>query len=367
MNGICVRFLLAALVLSVWYAAARPVLAYDDHSYNYIDKTVMDTNDNKTWCITSGAAGMQAQARAMAKALGRACTMKTIALRQPFASVPNEIYNFWPKRWIVPYALDKSSDRLDAPYPELVISCGRYGAAIAAGLRGIYPSAKYINIQDPHMSPKHFDVVVPMEHDHMSGANVISTHYALHAITPDVLDAARAQYAEKFSMYAQPRVAVLLGGSTNKYTFTPEAMAKVVMALQRFLSQTNASLLITPSRRTGEVNASMLHALTGKYKERVYVYDGVGENPYFGMLALADAIIVTNDSVNMMTEAAATGKPIYILPMPGHEDTRPSRFAELLIREGVARPLSNKLESWSYPVSDEMARLAAEVKKRLGI
>ncbi len=86
-----------------------------------------------------------------------------------------------------------------------------------------------------------------------------------------------------------------------------------------------------------------------------------------GMLALAETIIVTNDSVNMMSEAHATGKPLYILPLPGHANTKPARFAETLIRSGIARPLGSKLENWNYPVEDEMARLAAEVKAALGL
>ena len=360
-------FLFAALVAFILYMVGPPDPATSSGNYNFAYGTAMTTNDNKTWCITNGAIGMQAQTRAIAQALGRKCTMKNVYVREPFASIPNEVYNWWPKRYILPYVLDKTSDSLEGPYPELIISCGRYGAMVATALRALHPSAKYINIQDPRMNSKYFDLVIPMEHDHMTGENVIPIRYALHTITPESLAEAHTKFAKKFSVYSEPRVAVLLGGSTNKYDFTTEAMAKVVMSLQRLLSQTTASLLITPSRRTGDKRIEMLKALTGKYKERVYVYDGVEENPYMGMLAFADYIVVTNDSVNMMSEAAATGKPVYILPMPGHENTKPSRFSEMLIREGIARPLGSKLESWSYPIPNEMLRLAEEVKKRLGI
>ena len=91
------------------------------------------------------------------------------------------------------------------------------------------------------------------------------------------------------------------------------------------------------------------------------------KNPYMGMLALADYVIVTNDSVNMMSEAAATGKPVYIMSLPGHSGTKQARFADGLIHDGIARPLAGKLESWHYEVSDEMEKLAAEVKRRLAL
>ena len=105
-------------------------------------------------------------------------------------------------------------------------------------------------------------------------------------------------------------------------------------SLEDYRQKSGATLLVTPSRRTGEVQTAMLQSAFPM--PGAYVYDGKGENPYLGLLALADTIIVTDDSVNMMTEACATGKPVYILPLPGHRDTKPARFAKGLIDQGFA-------------------------------
>jgi uncharacterized protein len=253
-----------------------------------------------------------------------------------------------------------------APYPDMLITCGRRAALVAMGLKAHLPELRAIHIQDPQMDPRYFDLVVAMQHDKVTGPNVIKTRFALHAITPAVLADARKKFERVFAAYPGPRVAVLIGGSTNKYTLDTPAMKQVIVSLQELLKQAQGSLLITPSRRTGDDNIRMLREAFSN-NSRVYIYDFASENPYMGMLALGDCIVVTNDSVNMMSEAHATGKPLYILPLPGHADTKPARFAEELIAEGIARQAGAPLEQWPYTTSDEMELLAQEVAERLAL
>jgi len=222
----------------------------------------------------------------------------------------------------------------------------------------------FIHIQDPQMPARHFDLVVAMAHDKVVADNVIKTVYALHRVTPEALAQARAQFEPQYAAYASPHIAVLLGGSTNKYTLTQEAMAQVVAQLKAVLAQTEGALLITPSRRTGEANIAMLRqAFAGD--ARVYMYDFVSENPYMGLLACADMLVVSDDSVNMMSEAHATGKPIYLLKLPGHANTKPSRFGQMLEKEGAARALEPALVRWTYRKSHEMEWLAQQLQDAL--
>jgi len=309
------------------------------------------------WGITSGGAGMVAQVRALAATLGVEPEMKKTQLRAPFVYLPNRAFTGPLASLVVPL--------LEAPlsplWPQLVISCGRRAAAVALGIQARAPQTRFIHIQDPHIDSRHFDLVVAMAHDRITGPNVIKTRFALHAITSARLDEARQYFAPQFDDFPSPRVAVLLGGSTNKYRLRPPAMQEMILKLQQLLHYSGASLLITPSRRTGAENVALLKQAFAS-DERVYIYDGREENPYMGMLALADAIIVTDDSVNMMSEAHATGKPLYLLPMPGHADTKPARFAQKLLQDGIAREIGKTLERWDYPRSDEMAQLAEKIK-----
>ena len=317
------------------------------------------------WGLTTGNAGMVAQVKALAHALGMEPQMKLVDIKPALAWVPGSVAAR-VRPWILPHFLDSKSDALEAPWPEIVISCGRRAAMVAMGLRAKAPLVKFIHIQDPQGGACIFDLVVAMEHDKINAANVIKTRYALHSILPERLRDAAEAFAPQFAAYAKPHVAVLLGGSTNKYTLGKEAFAQVVVALQQLLQRMEGSLLITPSRRTGEENIAMLRQCFAG-NPRAYVYDFESNNPYMGMLALADAFIVTNDSVNMMSEARATGKPLYLLPLRGHTDTKPARFAQMLLAEGSARLLGNRIEKWSYPVADDMGQLAQEVKRRLGL
>lgn len=317
------------------------------------------------WGVTDGSAGTMAQVKALAEALGLKPVMKRVKIKPYYAWLPNAFYN--GKAWRrLKNAPGHFSDDLSPPWPEIVISCGRRGALAALALKARGASARLVHIHDPQMKPKHFDLIVAMAHDKAAGDNVIKTHFAMHNITKELLADAAKKFAKRFSLYPKPYVALLFGGSTNKYTLKEKRMHDVITELQRLVNNISGSLLMTTSRRTGGDNLRLLlDAFPRARESRTYIYDGIGENPYLGMLALADHIVVTDDSVNMMSEAVATGKPVYILKLPGHENTKPARFAEKLIKEGIARPLESKLESWSYTAENETAKVAAEIRRRL--
>lgn len=312
--------------------------------------------------ITDGSAGMNAQVRALAHALNVELDMKTIALKRPWKYLPNILYQGRVSK-VLSHAL-ADSNVVVPPCPDIIISCGRKGALVAAALKAAHHEIRAICIQDPQMSPAMFDLVVAMGHDKVVADNVIKTTYALHSITPELLEVARGTFAGRFEPYPKPHRAVLLGGSTNKYTLTPKRMKRVIDALERMLAD-NGSLLITPSRRTGEKNIAQLRAhFSGN--NRVYIYDFVEPNPYLGLLALADDITVTNDSVNMMSEAYATGKPLHIVRLCGHTNTKPSRFGEMLVAKGSAKWRSDGGATAHAP-ENEMATLAEAIKMRLSL
>lgn len=307
---------------------------------------------NVCWGVTDGSAGMAAQVRSLALAMGLQPEMKVISLKKPWAWLPNIFYDGWLLKFVLPCALDKTNDGIFGSGSPLktrmtIISCGRKAALVAAAIKKSQPDVKVIHIQDPQMSPGYFDVVVAMEHDKITGANVIKTRFALHSINKEVLDEARGKFEPLFAGFVRPQIAVLIGGSTNKYTMTKSRMTALIGNLQARLAA-GGSLLITTSRRTGEENiAALKQAFSGN--KNVYIYDGSGENPYMGLLACADEIMVTNDSVNMMSEAFATGKKVSIINLEGHQNTKPAHFAEMI---------KNSPPMAGY----EMEKLAGQVK-----
>jgi mitochondrial fission protein ELM1 len=320
------------------------------------------------WGITDGSAGMAAQVKALAASVGVDVEMKVVRIKKPWVKLPNIFYSTPLRHLVLPLFIERGCDTLEGPWPDMIISCGRRAAIVTSALKSKIAAQQkekvpyFIHIQDPQMHPRHFDMVVAMAHDKVQADNVIKTQFALHQLTPVALAEARQHWEQQFAHYRKPLVAVLLGGSTNKYTLTTEAIDRVVVLLERLLKNMDGSLLITPSRRTGEENIARLRAAF-EGNDRVYLYDFESENPYMGMVALADAFIVTNDSVNMMSEAAATGKPVHIIAFAGHSGTKPSRFAGRMIRSGVARPLGARLETWEYKLDNEMLTIAETIRQ----
>ncbi len=313
----------------------------------------------RCWVLSDGKAGAETQSLGLAEALGLVPEVKRLAVRAPWRWLP-------PALWLAPLAAPGSGGAgLAPPWPDLVIACGRLTAAPAAALRRAGRGAiRAIQIQDPQLDLRHFDLVVAPAHDRLAGANVLTTLGALHRATPGRLAAAAARLTPRLEALPQPRVAVLIGGDSKVHRMTPKIARRLGRDLAALARTRGAGLMVTVSRRTGlEAAAALRTALQGVAAD---FWDGRGENPYFGYLGLADAVLVTEDSVTMASEAAATGKPVHVISLAGGS-AKFRRFHQALREAGVTRPFAGKLDSWSYAPLDETARVAAAVRERLDI
>lgn len=309
------------------------------------------------WVITDGKAGMESQCVGLAEALGIEPMVKRTRLRSPWRQLSPSILRNAPAR-----ALSIRGDGLGPPWPDLLIASGRQSVlpSLLVGRESAGRTFR-IQIQDPAIDPMRFDLIVVPRHDRLRGPNVIVTRGALHRVNAARLDSARAAFAARLAHLPHPRIAVLVGGDNDVFRLTPEITSKLADDLLA-LSQGGASLLVTPSRRTGPGNEAILREkLAGVTGE---VWDGGGENPYFGYLAYADAILVTEDSVNMVSEAVATGRPVHLIALSGGSP-KFRRFRTSLEAEGVVRPFNGTIEQWSYPIVDDMSAVAAAVREKL--
>jgi mitochondrial fission protein ELM1 len=160
----------------------------------------------------------------------------------------------------------------------------------------------------------------------------------------------------------RPILSVLIGGTNKAYRLSLQRLGEIAEVLADILRAGGGSALVTPSRRTGEAGLALLRdRLKGRSAS---IWDGSGENPYFAYLALADAFLVTADSVSMISEAAATGKPVHILGLDGG-NAKFSRFHAAMQAAGVTRPFVGRIESWSYPILDDTARAGAALRTLL--
>jgi mitochondrial fission protein ELM1 len=309
------------------------------------------------WIVTDGRAGIENQALGLGEALERRAPVrlftKRIRLRTPWN---------WLPAGMVPaprHALSIGSDHLEPPWPDIMIGCGRASIPIALGIRHWSKGKTFVvQLQDPRMNPREFDVVIPPIHDGLEGPNVLSIVGACHRVTPDKLDEAAIDYPARLDEFAPPRFAVLIGGKSKRQNISTRRAGQMSEALVALQKDTGGTLMVTLSRRTSE--AARLQFRTWLAPHCAVFFEGEGPNPYFAMLGAADHIFVTADSVNMATEAAATGKPVHVLAVDG-SGGKLDRFHESLANRGCARPFSNELETWTYPPLLETDRAAAAV------
>ena len=260
------------------------------------------------WIATNGAAGNVRQAQALARAMQTEPETLCTGLRMPW-------------RWLAPRltaglrfgGAPQLRRRLHAPWPALVIGCGRDAAALTRWLRQASDGKTFtVQILDPRIDPKHFDLVVAPRHDALAGANVIQTIGALNAVDEDWLAAGCARFP-LLAQLPQPRMAVLIGGPRRGLDMSDAWFETFLARINSFAARDGGSLLVSTSRRTPQswqrISRERLRATC------VHFWNGAadGENPYQGYLAAADRIAVTPDSVNMLSEACATGKPVFTL------------------------------------------------------
>jgi mitochondrial fission protein ELM1 len=309
------------------------------------------------WAVSDGRAGIESQALGLAEAIGRRApiklTTKRVSLRTPWSWLPPGFVPA-PRQ-----ALSIGSDPIEAPWPDIFIGCGRASVPFALGLRDWSKHRSFVvQLQDPRVNPREFDVVVPPIHDGLEGQNVLPIVGACHRVTPEKIDEAVLDFPTNFEDFPSPRFAVLVGGKSKRNDISARRAREISDTLAAVQRETGGTLMATLSRRTS--NAARLQFRTWLAPHCAVFFEGDGPNPYFAMLGAADHIFVTADSVNMATEAAATAKPVHVLGVDGRGG-KLTRFHQSLARRGCARPFIGRLETWTYPPLLETDRVAAAV------
>ena len=317
------------------------------------------------WAVwEQGAAGMQSQAMGLAEALfttgGFALPQGfEIAFRWPYGLLPTHPA-FASLRALTPEA----AANIREPWPDLLIASGRRAAMFALAVKKASGGqTRTILTQDPRANPRHWSLLVVPEHDPVRAPNVILTQGALHRVTRLKLESGAEVLRRELQSLPSPRVAVLVGGSNRNYTLDEDWMKGFVGQLRQMAQRSGCSLLATVSRRTGEAEAAILRG--GLASLPAVLWDGKGPNPYFGYLGLADVIVVTCESISMVSEACSTGKPVLVARLPGRSK-RFELFYDSLQKRGLIQWFDGRLMQWNNGRLDDMERIAGEIRERLG-
>ena len=316
-----------------------------------------------TWILTDGRPGMVNQCLGLTEALKARSKKIDIALSKPWAWMPPAIT---PKQL---YILSKFSDRISPPWPDLIIGTGRKSVALAIAVKRLSQGKTFcVQIQNPGLAIKEFDLVIAPKHDQLSGTNVFSTLGSVNRVNKDTLNLAKKDFCNDLSKLPQPVVTVLLGGNNAVYQMNKKVAIDIADKLLHISETYEYGLAITTSPRTP---TDIVEIINEKLKEKLVnnkavLWKGDGRNPYLGYLAHADFIFATNDSVNMISEAAATGKPVYTIELDGGSK-KFTRFHKAMNEAKITRPFKDIIEHWSYQIPNDTIKAASEIKLRTNI
>ena len=247
---------------------------------------------------------------------------------------------------------------------DVIISCGRKSVIPSIHLKKTANKKVFnIHIQDPKVNLNHFDYIVAPEHDALEGQNVISTKGAIHYLTQNEISENK-DYLNSFIKKDKRKIwAFIIGGPTKYYDYTKKNIEHIFQILDKLSKKNNFQIVIIPSMRTP---ISTINYAKEFFGDNHTVIMNVDKKAYLSALALAENIIVTCDSSSMISEAAITGKPIYIAGiLPKKNDKRFQKFRNLFRELNITRNLGEEVEDWNYQKLDETHRVADIIKQKI--
>ena len=303
--------------------------------------------------LTQGMHGMISQVEGLAKALDLDFTHHTV-----------ETNRFWklfpPKLTPISQSVFKKINSEDF---DVIISCGRKSVIPSIYLKK-NSSKKVINIhiQNPKVNLNNFSYVIAPEHDKLDGRNVFSTKGAIHYLSRKEIDD-NSDYLKNRLDINKEYFSLILGGPTKHYDYSDENILNILDLFDNLISKNNLQGIVIPSMRTPK---NIIELCKNKLRINSLIIDNVDKKAYLSALSLAKYVAVTCDSTSMISEAALTGKPIYVADIPAKKnDLRIKKFIELFTKLNIIKNLDNKLETWHYEILDETNRIAKEIKKQL--
>ena len=309
----------------------------------------------KALLLTEGMHGMISQVEGLAKALNAEFSHKIVRLGFPWNLIPPK---FTPISAII---LKDEVYITDNESPDLIISCGRKSVIPSILLKKKNPKIFSIHIQNPKVNLKNFDIIVAPEHDGLNGINILPSKGAIHYITDLEIKGAKSYLNNKVN--SQNIVSLILGGPNKYYNFNKMDLSKIFSKVRSNFINEGYKIIVIPSMRTPK---TIIDLALKEFKEDGYVLSTVDKQAYLSALGIATYIIVTSDSTSMISEAAVSGKPIFVAQMKAKKNNyRFKKFYQLFKEMGIIRDLGDKVENWKYAKLNEAERIALIIKNKL--
>ena len=307
----------------------------------------------KALLLTQGMHGMVSQVEGLAKALNLSYKHQKIELKP--------IWNLFPPK-ISPISENLVKNRFVCDC-KVIISCGRKSVIPSIALKKRLGDQIFnIHIQDPKVSFKHFDLIISPQHDNLKGENIINTTGAIHYLTKKEIN----DYSKYLGVDKDKRkelVAFIIGGPNKYYRYSEKQIHDLFNKVKTLFTPDKYKIIVIPSYRTPE---NILKIAFNTFNFNHHVVKTIDKKAYLSALSISNYLVVTCDSTSMISEAAMTGKPVYIAMMKSFKPTaRFKKFYSQLKDLGITRELGDRIENWSYNALNEVGRIAPIVKAKM--
>ena len=303
--------------------------------------------------LTEGMHGMISQVEGLAKALDLEFIHEKIEL--------NSFWKLLPPR-LTPIKNFVFKNEINHDF-NILISCGRKSIVPSIYLKNKFKNRiMNIHIQEPKVSLNNFDLVVVPEHDGFKGSNVLTSKGAIHYLTSSELDK-NEDYLKSRIDNNKKIVTLIIGGPTKYYNYEDKVIDGIFLKIKNNFLNNNYQVVVIPSMRTPK---NIIKKAKDYFAQDQVVIEKVDKKAYLSGLKLADHIVVTCDSISMISEAAITGKPIYVAHMPTiKSNKRFKSFFNLFESLNIIKVLNSSVESWTYTKLDETNKIAKQIKERI--
>ncbi len=306
----------------------------------------------KALLLTQGMHGMVSQAEGLAKALKLNFKHQQIKLKPLWNLIPPKFTPISENLLTEKFICDSN----------VIISCGRKSVISSIALKKRFGKDIFnIHIQDPKVSFNHFDLIISPEHDKIEGDNIIKNKGAIHYLTKkEIID--NSKYL-KLPKEKKKIISFIIGGPNKYYDFSEEQIHYIFNKVKTLFTPDKYKIVIIPSYRTPE---RVIKKAFNTFSFNHHVVKLIDKKAYLSSLAIADYIVVTCDSISMISEAAVTGKPVYVAMMKSKKNNRRfKRFYNEFKNLGITRELEDRVDNWSYDKLDEVNRIAPIIKEKM--
>ena len=306
----------------------------------------------KALLLTQGMHGMVSQVEGLAKALNLNYKHQEIKLKK-----------FWN---LIPPSLTPSSiSVLETKFifdSKIIISCGRKSVIPSIALKKKHKEKVFtIHIQDPKVSTDKFDLVICPEHDNLKGENVIKTTGAIHYLSEKEIS--KENNYLKIDKENKKIVAFILGGPNKYYLFSDKEIDFLFNKIKTIFTRDKYKMIVVPSYRTP---SDIIKKAFNSFGHDHMVIKEVDKKAYLSALSISDYIVVTCDSTSMISEAAITGKPIYVAQMNAKKNNqRFQKFFSQFKQLNIIKDLTDKIDLWSYDRLDEVNRISPIINEKI--